>query len=141
MTFITGSLYLLAPFTHFSHSLPTVSGKEQSVPCNYELFLFFRKNMLECIRILIENGANVYGGASRTELYFKLLELQSPELMDLIWKNREDFDVQKLANLNLVSTWAKIVKDKKLFNYFFDNVLDVNLATEDDKTTILKETD
>ena len=37
--FITGSLYLLAAFTHFAHTPPTTSGNHQSLLCIYELLL------------------------------------------------------------------------------------------------------
>ena len=38
--FETGSLYFLIPFTHFARFPPTATGKQQSVLCIYELFLF-----------------------------------------------------------------------------------------------------
>ena len=50
--FITGSLYLLIPFTYFTHSTASCIGNHQFVPCVYEsvpvLFfvrLFFKFHM------------------------------------------------------------------------------------------------
>ena len=37
---ITGSLYLLTTFTHFSHSPTPTSGNHQSIPCIYESSFF-----------------------------------------------------------------------------------------------------
>ena len=92
--------------------------------------------MFEIINLLIDSGANIYCGGSRTEFYRKMFDIESPELYQLILQKRPDFDIKKIISLNINYTWIRLCCYKenrisKLFDYFFDNLMDINTTNED----------
>ena len=100
-------------------------------------------NMLQCLKILIEAGVNIFGGASKTEFFYRLFDLQSPDVYMLILNNKQDFDLRKFIAMNLKTTWKNICGYEKgkpsiLFDFFLDNLLDVN-ATDNDGFSILND--
>ncbi|EAY04979.1 hypothetical protein TVAG_290490 [Trichomonas vaginalis G3] len=87
-------------------------------------------------QLLVHEDVNVYCGMAKTEMYFRLLEIDSPELFDLFVKNRKEFDIQKLIRLNRNGTWEKLLnaekgKPLKLLEYFSKNLMDINELNDD----------
>lgn len=93
------------------------------------------KELVECAALIAETGTNIYSGMAKTEMYFKLFEIDSPELYDVFVKYRSEFDIQKLINLNRTATWEKLLniggKPLKLLPYFVSNLMDINEKNED----------